>query len=218
MNNHQGSVMKMSLRRTHLIGLLALLFLLSGCTTIRLSDEDRKKINVIKISSNVVKVPNMYYMGPGTSILLMGGVAGGVAAAAVSAEPKKALQDYAEKNGILIEKIALEEIDAAFRQSGKVKVADSGEPTEATLYVTVTQWGFSIPNGFSSNLVPVVSILCGIRDATDKVVWMASDHVHPLGNPVAPMSLEAIRDNPKLIEDAWRRASRRIATNIVKRL
>jgi hypothetical protein len=211
--------MNTSFCRTLLISLLALLFLLTGCATTKtLSDEDRKKINVVRIDSTVVKMPDMYYMGPGTSILLMGGAAGGVVAGLSSAGPKKALQDYAEKNGVFIEKIALEEIDAALRQSGKVRVAASGEATEAIMHVTVLQWGFSIPNGFSSKLVPVVQIGCQIVDATGRVMWLASDSVLPLGNPVAPMSLEAIRDNPRLIEDAWRGASRQIARNLMSNL
>jgi len=211
--------MNIGFRGTRCICLLALLFLLSACaTTQNLSDDDRRKISAVSINSNVKKVPAMYYLGPGTGIFFAFGAIGGAAAAASSVEPGKALQDYAEKNGIFIEKIVLEEIDTALRQSGKLKVSDSGEATAAIINVLVYQYGFSIPNGFSSNLVPVVAIRCEMVDAAGKVVWSASDTVLTLKNPAAPVSLEAMRANPKLIEDGWRRASRRIAGNIARAL
>lgn len=211
--------MKISLRGTRCTCLLALLFLLSACaTTQNLSDEDRRKISVVRINSNVQKVPAMYYLGPGTGILFAFGAIGAGVAAAVSVEPGKALQEFAEKNGIFIEKIAFQEIDTALRQSGKLKVSDSGEASAATMNVLVVQYGFSIPHGFSSNLVPVVAIRCEMVDAAGKVIWSANDTVLTLKNPAAPMSLEAMRDNPKSIEDAWRSAARRIAGNIARAL
>ena len=211
--------MNISFRGTRFICLLALLFLLSACaTTQNLSDEDRGKISVVRINSNVQKVPAMYYLGPGTGIFFAFGAIGGAVAAAASVEPGKALQEFAEKNGIFIEKIAFQEIDTALRQSGKLKVSDSGEATAATINVLVYQYGFSIPHGFSSNLVPVVAIRCEMVDAAGKVIWSANDTVLTLKNPAAPMSLEAMRDNPKSIEDAWRSAARRIAGNIARAL
>ena len=211
--------MNISFRGTRFICLLALLFLLSACaTTQNLSDEDRRKISVVRINSNVQKVPAMYYLGPGTGIFFAFGAIGGAVAAAVSVEPGKALQEFAEKNGIFIEKIAFQEIDTALRQSGKLKVSDTGEATEPIINVMVYIYGFSIPHGFSSNLVPALAIRCEMVDVTGKVIWSARDNVLPLGNPAVPMSLEAMRDNPKRIEDAWRIAAKRIAGNITKAL
>jgi hypothetical protein len=211
--------MNIGLRGTRPTWLLALLFLLSACATSQnLSDEDRKKISVARINSNVQKAPTMYYMGPGTGIVMAGGAVGGAVLAATSVEPAKAFQDFAEKNGIFIEKIAFEEIDAALRQSGKIKVSDSAEATEATINVLVYFYGYSIPNGFSSNLVPVLGIRCEMVDATGKVVWRASDDVQVLKNPANAMKLEAMQANPRYIEDGWRRAAKRIGGNIARTL
>lgn len=207
------------MRTSYWLLIATLGILISGCaTTQNLSDEDRKKISVVRINSNVEKVPNMYYLGPGTGALLAFGAVGGAAASAASSEPAKVLQDFAEKNGIFIEKIAFQEIDAAVRESGRLKVSDSVEETAATMNVLVYIYGFTIPQGFSSNLVPVLAISCQLVDAAGKVIWSARDSVQILGNPAAPMSLEAMRADPKRIEDAWRKASRQIARNIAKTL
>ncbi|HEX9597504.1 MAG TPA: hypothetical protein VF982_11540 [Anaerolineales bacterium] len=193
--------------------------LLGGCATTQdLSDEDRKKISVVRINSNVQKAPNMYYLGPGTAALTAFGAVGGAIAYGASVEPAKVLQDFIEKNGISIEKIVFQEIDAAIRQSGKLKVSDSGDETTPTINVLVGIYGFSVPHGFSSNLLPSLAIRCQMVDAAGKVIWSAQDHVLPVRNPAAPMSLEAMRKDPKRIEDAWRKAARRIAGNIAKTL
>jgi len=129
-----------------------------------------------------------------------------------------ALRNLAETNGIFIEKIAFQEIDAALRLSSKLKVSDSGEATEAIINVTVIQYGFSVPNLFTTNLVPVVTIECEMVDAAGKVIWRERDSVLTLRNPAASMSLQTMRDDPKRIEIAWRLASKRIAGNIAKTL
>lgn len=203
------------LRSARCVGALALLLLLSACaTTQQLSDEDRKKISVVRINSNVQKAPVMYYLGPDAGPLFAFGAVGGAVIAATSAEPARVLQEFAEKNGIFIEKIAFQEIDDAMRRSGKLKVAASGEAAEATMNVIVYQYGFSIPNGFSSNLLPVVAIRCEMVDLAGKVIWSANDNVLTIRNPAPPMTLQAMRDDPKRIEDAWRRAAKHIAGRI----
>lgn len=207
------------MRTSHWLLIATLGTLFSGCvTTQNLSDEDRQKIRVVRINSNVEKVPVMYYLGPGTSILFGFGAVGGAAAYASSVEPAKVLQDFAEKNGIFIEKIVFQEIDAALRESGKLKVSDSGEAHDAIMNVMIYNYGFTVPHGFSSNLVPVLAIRCDMVDATGKVIWSARDFVLSPGNPVAPMSPQVMRDDPKRIENAWRIAAKRITRNIARTL
>lgn len=201
--------------RTPSVCLLALLFLLCGCaTTQKLADEDRKRIGVVRISSNVQVAPAMFYLGPDTGVLFAFGAVGGAAAAATSADSGKALQQFAEKNNIFIEKIALEEIDAAIRQAGKLKVLNTGEPTDAVVNVIVYQYGFGIPHGFSSRVGPILGIRCEIADAAGKVLGSANDYVLK----GETMALQEMRDDPKRIEDAWRKAAKRIAASIAAAL
>lgn len=211
----QGNKMRMS--RWFLIAILGI-FVGACATTQKFSDEDRQKISVVRLNSAVQKAPNMYYLGPGTSTLFAFGAIGGAAAAASSVEPAKTLQEFAEKNGIFIEKIVFQETDAALRSSGKLKVAGSGEAAEATINMLVYHYGFSVPNGFSSKLLPVVAVRFEMVDATGRIVWSANEGVSLLGSPIAPMTLEAMREDPKRIEDAWRSAAKRVAGNIAKAL
>ena len=198
--------------------MLALLLVLSGCvrTIQALSDNDRKKISVVRINNNVQKARFMWYRGPDTCTLF---AFGEPPYPCFESESTKLLQDFAEKNGVFIETIVLQEITAAFRESGKLKVSDSGEATETIMNVSVDQYGFTRAVRFSSNLVPTVSIKCEMVDATGKVIWSARNRLSLGGagrHRSVIVSLEGIRDNPKLIEIAWRGALRQLASEIVK--
>ena len=111
-----------------------------------------------------------------------------------------------------------EEFSAALRRSGKLLLADQPEAGAATINIAIRQYGLSIPNGFSSNLVPILMVECTMLDASGKVAWSASDRVLTLGNPVEGQPGEAMRNDAKAIEKALREAAKHITTNIVNEL
>lgn len=198
---------------------LILSVLLTGCaSTQSLSEQDKKRIEVVAVNSKVERPKDMYYFGPGASIGLLFGPIGGAIAGASNITPGNQMLAFAEQNGVHIEEIVLQEFDAALRESGKLKIADSVGANGATINLSVLQFGFSVPNGFSSKLVPVIAFKGEMVDAGGTVVWSARDSVLPLGNPVEGEPADALRANPKDIEAAWRAAARHIARNMVKEL
>ena len=203
-----------------LSGLLFLAVLASGCAPApqKMSAADRKAIQFVSISSDVPKPPAPYYLGPGGGVGLMFGALGAIVTEPGREKGRTSLLDFVEKNGVSIERIVLEEFDAALRRSGKLLVADKAEPGAATIKITIRQYGLSIPNGFSSKLVPILSVLCEMTDAYGKIVWSAGDRVLPLGNPVEGLPAEEIRDDAKAIERAWRAAAKYVSESIVREL
>lgn len=193
--------------------------LLTGCaSTQSLSEQDKKRIEVVTVNSKVERPKDMYYFGPGASIGLLFGAVGGAIAGASNIAPGNQMLAFAERNGVHIEDIVLQEFDAELRESGKLKISDSVGANGATINLSVLQFGFSVPNGFSSKLVPVVAFKGEMVDAGGKVIWSAKDSVMPLGNPVEGEPADVLRENPKDIEAAWRAAVRHIARNMVKEL
>lgn len=197
---------------------LFLLFaFLAGCaTTQNISEENRRSIGTIKVNAAVQKAPVMSYLGPGTSVFFAFGAIGGAAAYAASVGPAKALQDFAEKNGIFIENIAFEEVDAAFRRSGQVKVSSAAEPADAVVNVMVYTYGFTVPHGFSGRLGPTLGIRCVMVDAAGNEIANVYDYV--IRSPVETFTPEELRDDPRRIEYAWRMAARRVAGNLAASL
>ena len=188
--------------------------LLVGCVAVQpISDAERRKVSSVVINEQLSKVPTIYYLG-GMGGLMFGAV--GAAAGAQSMEDsRKSFQAFVEKSGISIDRIVLEEMTAAIQRSGKFPLAARPEPGGAAIDIFIAQYGFSIPHGFSSKLVPIVSIRCEMKDAAGKVIWSARDFTTTLGNPVEAVEPEAIRNDPKVMEAAWRAAAKHLAAAIV---
>ena len=190
--------------------------LLAGCAAPQpLGPQERSKIGAVRIDADVKRVPDMFYLPPGHAVGLMFGAVGGAITGASLAEPRQAMQAFVERNGIRIERIVSEELDAALRRSGKLPVVDGPADGAATIRAFVRQYGFGVPNALSSKVVPIVFIECSIVDPAGKTLWTSSDRVLTLGNPVEPVSVEELRDNPKLIESTWRQATKHIIANIL---
>lgn len=201
--------------------LLGTVTLLTGCggpKSIKMAPQERSAIQTVQISANVSRPTELYYYGPGQTVGMMFGAIGGAIAGAASQGPAKTIDSFAIENGVKIENIAYEEVGTALRESGKLKIAQTGDSSATTLNIKVLMFGFSIPNGFSSKYVPIVGIQCDLVDSSGKVVWSANDRVSPMSNPVSPISSETLFNDPKAIESAWRAALHQIATNIVAEL
>lgn len=227
-NNHSGGP---GLRASSFFRIVWLLLgaslLAGGCAQVpRVSDPARAKIDTVVIDHNVPVPEQLYYLGPGFAPYLAFGAVGAVvgqsngALDAATTQPAAVLKEHIKKNGIEMDKIAYEEVDAGVRRSGKFKVADAAPAVPAanvgTLKISVLRYGFSIPNGFSSRLVPLVILKCDLVNAEGKMVWSDNARTLPLGNPVDSLSSDDMRDKPKLIEDAWRGASRYIIDKVME--
>jgi hypothetical protein len=200
--------------------LLAACTLLAGCAPApqRLGDADRRAIRVVRIDPAIPKPPEIYYLGPGGGAGLMFGALGAVATESGRQEARDSLRAFLAKNNVSIERIVLDEFGAALRASGKLSVSDAAGPGIPTIKIAILQYGLSIPNGFSSNLVPILYLACEMVDASGKAVWSASDRLLTLGNPIEAVPGEEMRNSPTAIEKAWRAAARHLSAQILKEL
>lgn len=202
-----------------ILSLCAACLFMTGCaTTQQLNATDRTGLGAVKINPVVEKPPKMYYMGPASGIGFMFGAVGGLLTAAANMSPGEQFRQFAEDNGVTIDRIAREEAAEAFGKSGKLTLTESDSPDAATLNVAVQIYGFAIPHGFSGKLVPVVGIKSTLVDSGGKTIWSSRDSVSPLGSPVEGRSPDDFKANPKLIEDAWRTATKTVMANIVGNL
>jgi hypothetical protein len=209
-------------RNLKLAMVLAFALAIAGCAapTQRLSDADRGKIKSVAINPTVQKVPEPFLLAPsGANIGLMFGAVGGLAASGPIASSQNAFSAYLVKNSISVEAIVRQEVEQALRESGKIAVVAPGNPSTPSVNITVQQYGFGVPHLLSSNVVPVLMIKCDMVDGSGKVLWSAGDRMLPsVASPIESTSWEAMRDNPKVIEEQWRKASRLLAKKIVAEL
>ncbi|TAK92315.1 MAG: hypothetical protein EPO06_00435 [Burkholderiaceae bacterium] len=203
--------------------LLAILFLtiICGCTTPthQLSDADRGKFSAVRISESVDKASEPFVLAPGGSIGLMFGAVGGLAVSGKIESDAKIFAKFLDKNSISVETVAREEIEVALRDAKKYRIAAADETQVPQLKISIKQYGFSVPHLLSSKVLPVIYIECNLVDDSGKVIWTAADRLLPsIASPMETTSWEALRDNPTIIEDQLRKASRYVALKIIQTL
>lgn len=198
------------------VGLVTLLILLSGCATTQpIAISDRSNVTAVTVSKEVPVPAKMYYLGPGGATGLAFGAIGAAIAAPGIEKHRESFQEQIAASGVSIDRIVYEEALAQIRQSGKFPLRDETKPGDAIIYISVLNYGFSIPNGFSSRLVPMLGLRYEMRDASGRMLWSATERVMPLGNPVESVDAEVIKSNPAAREAAWRAAAKALAVKLV---
>jgi hypothetical protein len=175
-----------------MLGLALLCTALFGCatsTTQAISNSDKVKVASVNLNEQVPYPSQMYYIGPGGATGLMFGAIGGLLAAP-GIEKERQTAQAQTSGGTSIDRIVYEETLAQLRASGKFAISERPIAGGATMHVSVTQYGFSIPNGFSSRLVPILRIQLELRDAAGHMLWTGSSRTLTLGNPVESVDAE----------------------------
>ncbi|WFP49925.1 hypothetical protein PL263_17710 [Methylomonas sp. EFPC3] len=195
---------------------ILLTFVIAGCaSTQSITTENRLKIRSVKVNQSINKTPYMFYLGPKMAVSAgFLGVIGVLAANNPNKSEADLLLGFAENNGIYIDKIVYEEVSKAARQVGKFEVIETASHDDATLNIGIYQYGFSVPHGFSSELVPILAIECNLVDSSGQVLWLDREQVLSLGNPSNSFSLKEIEDNPKLIDEMWRVSAKTISEKL----
>ena len=138
-----------------------MLALLCGCmATKRFSPADQKKIHTISISK-IENPKGAYYLPPSSTYL-------GVLAILANADMPKKIEDEALSNHIIVGNMAYDKFVSEL--SKKYKISNDGKNADANFEAKILHYGFSIPHGFSSNLVPVMSIHAKLVQGK-KVLW-----------------------------------------------
>lgn len=179
-----------------------------------LAQDAKDLIKEFYVEKQIEKPEQLAYLGPGSGVFFLFGAVGGLALHGANLTPAQALKEHAEKNNVLIENIVAEEIVAEFKRSEKFVIIDEAEKAKLTLKMSIRMYGFSIPHGFSSKLVPTLSVVCEFIDKKEEVVWSDRNGVLPLGNPAESVTAEELKD-PETIRKLWQIAAQTIAKKFV---
>jgi hypothetical protein len=200
--------------------LLAANLVLAGCaSTQRLSDADRSRAKTVVVNTKVQK-GELFLLAPsGANVALLFGAVGGAAASGALNDQQAAFGTFLDKNAVSIEAIVRDEFQKVLRESGKVAVAAEGDPSLPAISVSVPQYGFGVTHLLSSNVVPVMQIKCEMTDNAGKVMWSESERILPsIASPMEPTTWGQMHDNPKSIDEQWRKAARYLAQKVVQTL
>jgi hypothetical protein len=208
------------LKNLSLVILLAANLVLTGCaSTQRLSEADRMRAKTVVVNTKVEK-GQLFLLAPGgANIGLMFGAVGGAAASGSINDQQAAFGAFLDKNAVSIESIVRDEFQKVLRDSGKVTIAAEGNPGLPVISVSVPQYGFGVTHLLSSNVVPVMQIKGEMTDSAGKVMWSESERILPsIASPMEATTWAQMHDNPKSIDEQWRKAARYLAQKVVQTL
>lgn len=169
------------------------------------------------VVNKIVSAPEkMDYLGPGGATGLAFGAIGGALSASSIENSRADFQSKVGESDLAIRAIVLEEMLLRIRESGKFPLADDSTQDASTLNIAIVRYGFSIPHGFSSNLVPILRIKCELKNSAGRVLWSETSGTMPLGNPVESIAADIIQKNVSVRNAAWRGAAKALAKNIVE--
>ena len=199
---------------------LAATLVLSGCaSTQRLSDTDRARVKAVAIDTKVDK-GEMFLMAPNSAnIGLMFGAVGGLMASGAINDQKTVFKSFVDAHGVSVEAIVRDEFEKALRESGKLAVVVTKGPDVPLISLSVPQYGFGLTHMLSSNVVPVMRIAGKMTDRDGKVLWAESETILPsIASPMETTTWVKLHDDPKTIEQEWRKAAHYLAQKIVATL
>src|SRR5258706_13717533 len=103
---------------------------LAGCAPApqKLRGADRRAVKLAYVSDNVAKPAEPYYLGPGGGAGLMFRALGALVSEPGRAARRSSLRGFLDKNDIVIQRIVVEEFNAALRASGQLLLADKPQP------------------------------------------------------------------------------------------
>jgi len=192
------------------------LVVLSGCaTTQSISQADKLAVKTVVVNKAVSVPDKMDYLGPGGATALMFGAIGGALSAPSIENSRADFQSKVSNGGDAIRTIVLEEMLLRVRESGKFPLTEDNVQGTSTLNISIVRYGFSIPHGFSSNVVPILRITCELKDSAGRVLWSQTSGTMPLGNPVESISADIIQKDVSVRNATWRGAAKALAKNIV---
>jgi hypothetical protein len=196
--------------------LVLLINLIVGCaTTQSISVQDRQAIHTVTVNPKVKMPDKVYYMGPGFGYFMMGGVIGGAIAAAGNVSKDTQLQNYVVANDIHMDQIMRAHLLQQLPDAGLKFVAQG--PADAAMNIKIKVYGFSIPQGFSTAVVPILRVEVNMtRD--NQVIWSSSYYVDPLFGKMPKYQPSDLLNDPKLIVQAWNLAAQKASEHIISTL
>lgn len=195
------------MKKVLIIVLLCMVFL-SGCaSTEKVALNKDIRISSISVSENVIVPKDIYYVGEGAAFGLIGGLA--------NVSPAKAFQEFTIKNHIDIKKIVRNTFIKTLEQAGKYPYSENAK---FQIDLTVKVYGVSKKSMFSDDYLPVLLIQAKMTDGTKNTIWKNGYYIQPLGNPIAPVSMKRINENPELLKKLWTDAAAAASKKIIEPL
>ena len=182
---------------------------LTGCmATKSFTPEDKKNIHTLAVSK-IENPKGVYYMPPGAGLI-------GVIAIVANKDVPEQLAKEARDNHIVIADMVRDKFISELSRNPNFHLAKSGQHADAVMQITVQFYGFSIPHGFSFDLVPMLDIKAKMLQG-NRVVWENGYNVGPLDG-LPTHSPKEILTSPSLMRASLQDAVNEGVTGLIAKM
>lgn len=195
------------------------LFLVSGCSGVTkpMTPAVKKTVHAVALQEKIEKPKSIYYLGPEvTPSFMLGGPVGVAIAAHATQKDAANIRKIARDNHIKIQKIVRNEIIQAFKQS-PIRLADNAQAADAQLKISITKYGVTIPQGFSSSLAPVLYTQADLIK-NNNIIWSYTYHSHAFDSELPAYTLDEIREDPKNLNYMYTMAAKQFAEGVIREI
>ena len=197
---------------------LALVMIMCGCTsTQKLSDNNKKELKSFSISSDIThKNKEIYYFPPGASAAgAFGGLLGAAIHDSATKNKKKAFLNAVKSCGVNLNQELHSALKDSFLKNSRYQITENAGHK---MKITVINYGFSVPNGFSSHLVPFLDVKCELFNSSGKKIWQAGHQTSIMNSKAKKFKpSEGIKDKD-LIATSLRHAIKEVSEKVIAKL
>lgn len=195
-----------------------LVFLLSGCMSIPLSQQNKASLHTINAAKEVEAPKYMDYESAGSLFSSGFGAAGLLVAEIANEPPREAIEKTAKDHNISVSEIVRAEFINELKQKTPYKIVSS-ETANANLLITINSYGFKSPPGFNSKVKPILIIDAKLVTPKGIVIWREEGSNNPFDADLPYYSNEELySNNGEKIREAWTIAAKRVISKMIKTL
>jgi hypothetical protein len=200
-------IVEVGMKRVLVLALLLNILLFGCATTQKIALNEDIRISSISVSENVIIPDDIFYVGGGSAFGIVGAIA--------NISSAKAFQEYAVKNGIDIKDIVRNTFIETFKETIKYSYSDNAKHQ---INLEVKVYGVSKESLFSDKYEPILLVQAEMKDQADKIIWKNGHYIQALGNPIEPVSMEKIKEDPQVLKKLWTDAARAASIKILEHL
>lgn len=182
---------------------------LSGCaaTPIALSQQNSRLIHTVYINPHMKKPEKMYTFLIGDQF--------GLLSSAIARSVTHFGEQFVEENHIDIKNIIHQQWAKQLRQKTQFNLSPSSGDTN--LITEITMYGISIPHGYSTEYVPVLSMNAWLENK-GVIIWRDSGSITVLSSGLPRYKMGEIYDDPKNLSLMWDKAAEKIINKMLSKL
>jgi len=184
----------------------------AGCAVQQMTAEQSAKIHTIKVDRVIQMPEEMYINAPNPVATVCFGALGSAISSDIAKKNKFQALNSIKKE---IPEMVAKSVENELKRNSRFKPAQKGR-ADAVMKIHVKLYGFSIPNGYSSVVKPMINLQAELYDLNGVVIWQDYTLQSLLTSDLPTYDPDRLSKNPNLMRAALNIAAHDAAQKLVQ--